>query len=253
MNKITKIVLAGLMTCASVSLAGITTTFTGHTSDTTLRNLATITLDYTIDGAGNVTLDASTSNGGAIPTQIPDFWDGAAGTVSEASLWGTSFSLTGTSTGSGGGYIASQGPNTGLGIQGGPSNTRIDDSGAEAITWTYAGFGVLNFTGLGFADRVANGASKWLLEDSDTSVVTPIKENGNVVVDGTINLNGAGYSLASGDSFTISSVLNTPTAVDGAGASLAGLSFEVIPEPATLGLVGVFGGAVLFIRRRFMI
>jgi hypothetical protein len=31
------------------------------------------------------------------------------------------------------------------------------------------------------------------------------------------------------------------------------VKLTVIPEPATLGLLGVFGGAVLFIRRRFMI
>lgn len=30
-------------------------------------------------------------------------------------------------------------------------------------------------------------------------------------------------------------------------------SYAVIPEPATLGLIAAFGGAVLFIRRRFMI
>ena len=241
-----------MLTCASVSLAGITTTITGHPTDTTLRNLATITLDYTIDAVGNVTLDASTSNGGGIPTEIPNFWDGAAGTVSVESLWDTSFSLTGINTA--GGFIASEGPNTGLGILGAPSNKRIDNSGAEAMTWTYAGDGVLNFTGLVYADRVANGASKWLLEDSDTSVVTAIKEDGVVVVAGTINLNGAGYSLANGDSFTISSVLNTPTAVDNAGAALVGLNFEVtaIPEPATLGLITAFGGGILFIRRRFM-
>jgi hypothetical protein len=31
------------------------------------------------------------------------------------------------------------------------------------------------------------------------------------------------------------------------------MSLEAVPEPATLGLVAAFGGAVLFIRRRFMI
>ncbi len=36
-------------------------------------------------------------------------------------------------------------------------------------------------------------------------------------------------------------------------AQLNGLQIRAIPEPATLGLVAAFGGAVLFIRRRFMI
>jgi len=249
MNKINKIILAGLLTCGSVSLADVSTTFTGHPTDTTLRNLATITLNYTIDDTGNVTLDASTSNGGAVPTEIPNYWDGAAGTVSVASLYNTSFSLTGVSTL--GGYIASLGPNLGLGIQGG-DNTRIDQQGGEIMTWTYAGVAgsSLNFTGLDFANRLANGASKWLLTDSDTSVVTDIKPF--VAGAGTIDLVGAGYSLASGDGFSISAAVTDPV-VNLAGASLAGLSFEVVPEPATMGLFAIFGAGILFVRRNFRI
>lgn len=43
-----------------------------------------------------------------------------------------------------------------------------------------------------------------------------------------------------------------------AGGSATNLAFDnfsgnVIPEPATIGLVGVFGAAVLFVRRRFML
>jgi hypothetical protein len=44
----------------------------------------------------------------------------------------------------------------------------------------------------------------------------------------------------------------TPNTVDDAG-NLHMAFAEVIPEPATMGLIGAFGGAILFIRRRFMI
>ncbi|VGO13215.1 hypothetical protein PDESU_01769 [Pontiella desulfatans] len=37
----------------------------------------------------------------------------------------------------------------------------------------------------------------------------------------------------------------------GQGIGVAGVTFDSIPEPATLGLVAAFGGGVLFIRRRF--
>jgi hypothetical protein len=44
------------------------------------------------------------------------------------------------------------------------------------------------------------------------------------------------------------------SAADGfAHTSLGGVTFDTIPEPATLGLVAAFGGAILFIRRRLML
>jgi len=250
MNKITKIMLAGLLTCGSVSLASVSTTFTSHSTDTTLRNLATITLDYTIDGTGNVTLDASTSNGGAVPTEIPNLWDNdvSVGGVTVASLWGTTFSLTGVSTA--GGFISSTGPNPGLGILG-SNNNRIDGAGAEAMTWTYAGVAgsSLNFIGVDFASRVAHGNSNFRLIDSDTDAthkLTPF-----VDAAGTLDLVGDGYSLASGDGFIITtSTTLLPSTV---GAALDGFSFEVVPEPATMGLFAIFGAGILFIRRNFRI
>lgn len=47
-------------------------------TDTTLRHLRIITLDFTIDGAGSVTLDAQSSNGGAAPQAVVNAWDGPA-------------------------------------------------------------------------------------------------------------------------------------------------------------------------------
>lgn len=38
-----------------------------------------------------------------------------------------------------------------------------------------------------------------------------------------------------------------------AAANLDSVSVDVIPEPATIGLIGIFGAGVLFVRRRFMI
>jgi len=39
----------------------------------------------------------------------------------------------------------------------------------------------------------------------------------------------------------------------GTAMYLDNIKFEAIPEPATIGMIGLFGGAILFIRRRFQI
>ncbi|MCU0858386.1 MAG: hypothetical protein MUC65_08310, partial [Pontiellaceae bacterium] len=54
----------------------------------------TLTFDFTLDGAGNVTLNAST--GSTVPDVIStvNSWDGAAGTVSNPALFGKTFTLT---------------------------------------------------------------------------------------------------------------------------------------------------------------
>lgn len=44
----------------------------------------------------------------------------------------------------------------------------------------------------------------------------------------------------------------TYTSVTGSWIGLNGFEIVAVPEPATLGLVAVFGGGILFIRRRFM-
>lgn len=46
--------------------------------------------------------------------------------------------------------------------------------------------------------------------------------------------------------------IETQTAAD-EQTDFTGVTLNVIPEPATLGMVAVFGGGILFIRRRFMI
>lgn len=46
----------------------------------------------------------------------------------------------------------------------------------------------------------------------------------------------------------------TLLATEGGGnPTIGGVTFDVIPEPATLGLVAMFGGGIVFIRRRFML
>ncbi|MDF7824184.1 PEP-CTERM sorting domain-containing protein [Pontiellaceae bacterium B12227] len=68
---------------------------------------------------------------------------------------------------------------------------------------------------------------------------------------GTVDLSAGADALAN-----ILFVSNTQSTSGEAGTPpryyLDNISVTVIPEPATLGLIGAFGGGILFIRRRFM-
>ena len=240
-----------LVTGASVTMADVSVLF--PVTDTALRHLGTLTLDFSVDAVGNVTLDAQSSNGNAAPQAVVNAWDGSVGTLSQASLFNTSFSLTGVAKVAG---IANFNLDTdadnfgqGLNINGG----RIDNAGTEELVWTYAGSGTLNMTAVSYTNRAANGDSNLTFLDTDTrgEFLLP-----NTSTGGSIDLVGQGFSLANGQEFIVTTDDlrdNLTARADGAGANLYGMTFEVIPEPATLGLVVAFGGGILFIRRRFML
>ncbi|VGO23557.1 PEP-CTERM sorting domain-containing protein [Pontiella sulfatireligans] len=250
MNKIRCIIMIGLLTGVLASVADVSVSF--PVTDTVLRNLNVLTLEFTVDGSGDVTLDAQSSNGGALPQAVVNAWDGAAGTVSAVSLFNTSFTLTGVAKLNGSQVINlstdANTPGPGLGVM----NPILNGAGTEEIVWTYSGTGGLNFKGVDYGNRVANGDSNLTFLDSDTRTEYLLP---NTSTSGSIDLVGEGFSLANGDSFimTTDDLRNNLSArAASAGASVTGMTFEVIPEPATLGLISAFGGGILFIRRRFM-
>ena len=243
--------IIGLLCCVSVGWADVFVNF--PINDALSRNFGTLTLEFAVDGSGNVTLDAETSNPNAPPKAVVDAWDGAAGTVSEASLFNTTFSLVGVGVG---GLItsqASQGQGLGVALAGG-NPIRIDNAGLESINWTLVGAAPqIDFKSVSYENRAANGDSNLTFLDSDsrTEYLLP-----NTSTSGTLDLNGAGFSLANGEVFIVTADDlrdNGSARAASAGASLYGMSFEVIPEPGTLGLLMISGGGVLFIRRRSML
>jgi len=82
------------------------------------------------------------------------------------------------------------------------------------------------------------------VSEKDLTVGSPI------VGYNTINSSGA-VSFGDGDTFWLRRE-NLNAAADGA-YQLGAVSFEVIPEPATLGLFALLGGGMLWVRNRFMI
>ena len=92
-----------------------------------LQNTGDITLDFTVDGSGNVTLDASCSD--PDPAAYVDDFDGPVGTVSDPAMWGQSFSIVLSSTGSGALRVNNTGG--GLAIQGG--NAQLIDSDVNGV------------------------------------------------------------------------------------------------------------------------
>ena len=92
-----------------------------------LQNTGDIALDFTVDGSGNVTLDASCSD--PDPAAYVDDFDGPAGTVSDPAMWGQSFSILLSSTGSGALRVNNTGG--GLAVQGG--NAQLIDSDVNGV------------------------------------------------------------------------------------------------------------------------
>jgi hypothetical protein len=81
-------------------------------------------------------------------------------------------------------------------------------------------------------DDIANGNATTIVESGTWS--------GSTFLD---NFGGGHFSL------TVQRFNTTPDTV----MSISEAQISVIPEPATLGLVAAFGGAIMFIRRRFMV
>ena len=64
------------------------------------------------------------------------------------------------------------------------------------------------------------------------------------------NINGTAW-IAAGDYANFRLKINTGNAAAGSQLDNFAVTMDVIPEPATVGLMGVFGGAMALVRKRF--
>jgi arylsulfatase A-like enzyme len=192
---------------------------------------ATITLGFSINSAGVISLDASTtSTNGAFPTMVAE-WDNAnVGSVAEPSLLGKSFTLTGSASGGSGNLTISELGGGGIGIQGENSN-RVDGlnygtgdttSTPETLTWTLNAPAGLELVfkswscieGIGGDIRVSNGTT-----NSDFPNMTDAV--------GTLVLSD--LPLGNGEALTFKEI---PGMGATTGAGISGFSFAVV-SPST--------------------
>jgi hypothetical protein len=122
---------ATIAVCTSTVMADVTLDF--NYAETILNGLQPLTLDCSIGGSGIVSLNASTANTNASFITAVDAWDAAnLGSVSEASLFGTLFTMTGGTSGRG---LALANNDTGvLGISG-QAAARVDLNGAKSLAF----------------------------------------------------------------------------------------------------------------------
>ena len=175
------------------------------------QNTGTITLAFTVDGSGNVTLNASCANAG--PEANVDEFDGACGTISDTAMWDQNFNIELTSSGSGSLRISNL--TTGLSVQGQNSN-RVDKTN-EQITATVTGLGTkFRLQGLGYAN-------------ASTSAGTQMNVSGTAY-----DLSGAAGTVdVSTQEITGNFTINSATDTDSQGYVLSGLSFDVVPPAPT--------------------
>ncbi|MDF7806542.1 PEP-CTERM sorting domain-containing protein [Pontiellaceae bacterium B12219] len=216
---------------------------------------------YNLSGG---TLDIS--RGGNTLTGNPNTFGGNAG-GSLSIGWGNG---TGLMNITGGSLVTRIGVEVGdrgtFQVQGNDATIGIGSSGTLDGHWWQDAGGVLSM-GIGAA-----GVSTILIDDTDQATADPyayfadgsvldLSFYGTEATEGTWTLmeleNGdiddQGLELAVGVDSSEGDGIGWSFNVDNSGANGLLTATYVIPEPATLGLVAVFGGAVLFLRRRFMI
>lgn len=216
-----------------------------------------LTFDFTVDGTGNVTVNATTTSANADSIATVNGWDGPAGTVSDAALFGTSFTLTaaGERRNNAGTVFDAVGI-SGDGLQSGGTigifgqNASVIDGATlpngniERIVFSLSSGAVaatldeFTFTGNGNSDPTV------------TSDSTSVNYFNNGV--GAVNTSADGLSFASGG-FLRFEVLDEEGAGDPAeGYRLNALTFDItsVPEPSSALLSGLALVGLMMRRRR---
>ena len=199
------------LACAASALAVVEVDF-GHSytgATDPLQITGNITLAFTVDGSGNVTLDASSAD--PDPAAYINEFDGPVGTISDPAMWGQGFTIVLSSSGSGNLRISNSG--AGLSVQGGNAE-RLDflnESISATITAAGTDFKLLD---IGYANAT-------------TSVGTQMNVAGTAYnltgSTGTVDVSAQGV----GATFTIDSATDT----DAQGFVLSGLSFDTVGLP----------------------
>jgi hypothetical protein len=256
MSNLTKYVAVLMIAGTSVAMADVSLNFK-HTSlvRDTAGSGTTITFDFSVNGSGGVTLDASTTSVLANIINSVNSWDGGVGTVTDTSLFGTTFQILMSSSSVvtpnrsftmdgrySTGMIGVSGNNSSR-IDGQTSSPTPDDM--ESLTFTLtSGSPLITLKSFNwdFASTAASLADAKLL-DGDTSVTyldMTAAFTGSPSTYGTKDTSAAGLTLGSGANAL---VFTSPATIDGGthGYGLSGMTLQIaaVPEPTTTGLLGL--------------
>jgi hypothetical protein len=216
-------------------------------------------LNYTIDGSGNIALDAVTPATDPGIIAFVDSWDLAdAGTTDVASLFGKSFSLVLTTNGK----RLDCREKGGLGIQG-MNSGRIDDAGKEILYITLEGSVGINFDSLMYepTERGGGDDASFVLKDYDTDSLFYLPATGDSVFIAGDSVWVADTIVAfepgvldmrfASDVLTVSA----PDSLGSAGGRLLGLFFTLMEptNPAVARMSPVPGDTLLDISSDFVI
>ena len=243
-----------LAVSSSIAMADITLDFVKSDAARGFsENGGTITLDFTIDGSGGVSLIAApVGTGDASYLDAVNSWtSGDVGTVTEASLFGSSFQLTIRASDADDPTVRlSLDGRYGDGIMGvgGGNSSRVDfTSGPQEFLHFEQTGGTAQIKLLDFGYHGASTSTGlW-----DTQLIAGGVDNTFYDLpgsEGTFDVSSLGYVIGSG-----ANELTFSEPLDGShGIGVAGLTLQAVPEPATFGLWAVVGAALLLLRRRFM-
>ena len=166
-------------------------------------------------------------------------------------------------------YVVGIATTSDLDINGGPAGaqaTKDNPAGAgDAMTvgdlaFTAASGGFMNLLNItldpgryriGFATDFVNTGDQYefnLYNGALSSI--PGSPASRIPINGDPDIQFFDVDISVQRTFSLAALNGDGGGIDG---TLAGITFDAIPEPGTLGLIGATGAALLFIRRRFMI
>ena len=242
-EKLLKLVAVGVMVGATVQAAVIRYGQTG-TADAggyTQTDTTATGLDLDINFAGGYLYQNSTVANGTFGTLVTQT---------------TGASLAETVTG--------KGVTLSLGAFSGTTDTRIGGTGGGTTFGIRGGTDPDGATGVNTHNVISDDSVTLLFNQTMKLHHVRIMTDGNYGVTdalATVIVNGTSYtgavSSSNGGSYIDLGGVEATSLTMGGGAdggwAMQALVVETIPEPATLGLVAAMGGAILFVRRRFMI
>ncbi|VGO12798.1 hypothetical protein PDESU_01352 [Pontiella desulfatans] len=228
-----KLSLIAMLTAAAASQADVSVMFTNNLAKAANpfaeNTPGTVTLDFAVDGGGNVTLDASCSESNATIVAEIDKFDGPVGTVSYSGAFGTSFSIA--LVAQGGTLRLSEDDLGGFGVTG-QNQWRIDRTETEQVKVTPSGLdgASIDFKAVDWTSR-ANGSVQMKAIGPQGAYTNALPQS-----DGTWDLDAENIILNNGKDIAFMNA----TTNNGDGYVLAGISFDVVQEIPDPGVKVVF-------------